>query len=295
MAGHLAGRCLGPALVWYLLCVAARADDGQTTLDLRAFNDSNVTNGSGNGEIRADSGLILSASRGLLVDLDEVGLLELSGHARLTGYGRYSDLDELALGGEALLSRKLGLGLAAPSINAQISVDYLADDTSLRTGWLDTAMLGASWRVAPTVRISGGFGFEWRIQDQISGAIEGYPADVFTQFNHVAHLDLQLQLDDRLSVIAAIERRRGDAALSMPGALDAEYDDSLAVARDPVFGANWVTEKVEATSLIPRLGVSLACGRNASLGFSISRRFTREPGGDSYNATISDITYTAQF
>jgi hypothetical protein len=266
-----------------------------SSIDATLTYNSNLTNALLASDIRSDTSLAATGTRGEHIDLDEFGTLDLAGDLQWAAFGRFSGLDEVDLGAHATLRKKLGLGLLAPTLSASASASHGSFGADLRDGWFNTVSLGASQRLSRSVSLHVETGLEYRSQDHSSAAFSDRAGDVFHQFAQVQSIGAELAIGDHVSATAAFRRRAGDSNLTIRGGADPDFEEALAISRDPAFGPASFAERVKAVSQSLQLGLSYGLAPGESISAIARYQRTREPSGDTYRQMITSLVYSRTF
>jgi hypothetical protein len=272
-------------LVFLAVSGAATADD---ILDVQAgaLYDSNLTRAQLEGDVKEDTALQAALAWGRFVPLADGLTMRATLDAAGEIYPRYSGLNNLALGGSVGVRRKFGLGALAPWVGVSGSVARLEYQNSVRTGWRYQVGVGAGKRLTDDLRVETTYLYEHRTADENNPVVPGISGAVWDLQGHQAGLSGEYSLNDRLSLTAGFDYRRGDVASTTLRNFTI-FVNSTAIALDPVFGPDTVGYRIFAITRAWRMGMSFALGPSNSINLVAERWISRAQGGlDYYNTLI---------
>jgi hypothetical protein len=293
-----APRALACAALVALGCAAPAASiaDPFASLEGRVAYDNNLTDAKEPGDIEDDTSLSFAGAYGSRLDLGQWGSIEAAAQGRLTQYARYTGLDAIDVGARVAWRDKLGLGLYAPAVSVALDANHASFDNDLRDGWLGSVTLDLSKRWSSAWSTFLDIGLEYRSQDNTPATVLlGLNSQVFRQFDQFQRVGTRYGITERLSLLATLARRAGDADLTIHGGPDADFGDALSVAADPAFGANEFAERVKAVTRSTVLGLNYALDAHSSLSAVARYDLTREPSGDTYRRMVNSVVYSYAF
>ncbi len=280
------------AALFCLLCSAPAIGaewgfDAGTALN---YND-NVPNAIDAPDRKSDGSATLNLAGVLHQQLGDYTGLGLNLIAESVSYFRYSGLDNLAVGAQAQLRHKFGLGPEAPwsafAVRA-LHRDYRDD---FRDGWQYDAGLSAERRFGERWDVSASLHYDRYEADRLQSAVlpgvstAAYDVAGWTFGVQAAYLLAEV---DTLS-ISCFRRHGTVTAVTPPDDEVLEY--SSAVARDPVFGANLIAYRINVDAVTWSANWSHAIGRHASVNLGYAYRRSRgDEELDAYTANMINLS-----
>jgi opacity protein-like surface antigen len=250
------------------------------------FND-NIFNGEDDFDIKSDTSLSADASAGRYWQLTDNAGLVLVGTAGLEHYRRFTKLSNARLGVSSSLNYKFGLGLQAPVLNLNGSLNYRDSRDFTRDAWQGTVGLGVSKHITDRLEMRLSYQYAVDSSDDVVDipvvvSLLNVHGDVYDLTSQQLALKFNYTLTNRLLIFGGYTRRHGDVVASTRLNFKI-FEVSDAIAFDQAAGPNIVAYRLNARSNIYSLGLSWALTDHASLNANYQRWHTRTSGGFIYD------------
>jgi hypothetical protein len=251
--------------------------------------DDNLSNAQRESDVAEDLALALRGSLGRSFDLAGGDLL-VRGEARGAQHDSYSGLDHYGIGLAAGWRRKLGLGLTAPWIAADVSLfqnDYREDVRDGRSA-VASATLGKRFDARFDASLELAYDRRWQRDDL--GTVPGIPGRPFDLRGRTLALRLGAAPSEPLLLSVGVATRWGDVASSTRRNQQI-FRSSAAIANDPAFGPDYIAYKLTgARTSAYTLALSWALGAKASVDGAVTSTRTSAPGGLDYEGNVYSLT-----
>jgi hypothetical protein len=207
-------------------------------------------------------------------------------------YDRYEGASVLSLGATAGYRRKLGLGLTAPRLGAELSIAAENSPEAVRDGYRYGAAVSLGKRFDERLDVAVGFAYDRREQRNDYPVVPGIPGDPFSVQSRTLFARGSYDLGARSALFVSAAARGGDVVSSTRRNRQI-FDESAAIALDPAFGPDYIAYRLTGAST-RSLGAGLAydLSRRASLEALVSADATRARGGLDYDRRVFSLTYT---
>jgi hypothetical protein len=233
--------------------------------------DDNVGKAARAGDRESDAAALLAASAGYRVQLTAASSLSFTASAESLTFGDFEGLSRNSPGASVAFRRKLGLGAAAPWIQAAVASEYQDFRDEKREGWLHE------------VRVRFGRRGEGRWSYWVEGSAGRREGNDEAFKHQAAGLGARAEaaLTERILAYGGYAVRRGDVTSS--GA-SSPYVRRIAEARtrDSALGPNVYAYRTDAWAHAVRLGLNAALGRRASVDVGYERLIALAEGGLDY-------------
>jgi len=279
-----------------LCCPAMAAAEGFVDADAGVLFNSNLGNAQFSPDVKSDTAFTAAASAGAVSyfgdgDSDSV---TIAADARSELYGRYSGMNNIALGASLSVRRKMGLGLTEPWISLTGSAERLGYQNDVRDGWLYRLDAAAGKRLGERWNVRADFTIERRTADQSVPSGEDLPGSVFQLGNREFALKADFALSEKMLLSGGYARRVGEVASTT--ALETGIDDfSSAETRDTALGPGGVAYRLRAASNIFSLGFTWSISQHAWFTVNGQRQLTHAAGDNSYNKSVVTAAYAYSF
>lgn len=282
--------------VTLLLCLSLSPTGGAAWLvdaSTEAHFNDNIFNGEDEIDIKSDTSLSADTSAGRYWQLTDAAGLVVVGTAGLEQYRRFTELSNARLGVSSSLQYKFGLGLQAPVLNLNGSLNYRDSRDFARDAWQGRLGFGIKKRVSDRLELRLSYQYSVDDTDDVVDIknipIVVVPGDVYDLRSQQLGLTFNYTLSDRLSTFGGYTRRQGDVVAStLPER--SILDASDAIAFDRAAGPGIIAYRLDSDSDIYALGLSWALSDHASVNASYQRWHTSTAGGfvyDNNNAFIN--------
>jgi hypothetical protein len=263
---------------------AARAE-GIFDAEGAVLHDNNLSRAVSASDIVSDTAMTLAASGGWLFAPGDRDAFTLSGDLRAAAFSRFHGLNNVALGGTASWSRKLGLGALVPWIRLSASLAGERYGEDARDGQRGSVALRAGQRLSEALQLSGGGSFERYRADNATAVVPGISGDAFSLEGRTLFARVDYALGDRWSAFAGVAARFGDVTASTRLNFQI-FQYSNAIALDPAFGGDYIAYRISGTTTWDFLaGVSLALGNSSSVNLAVTRALTYAADDIQYQST----------
>jgi hypothetical protein len=233
----------------------------------------------------SDTALGAALSAGHLVNVTDRSAVSLTGDVVGAGYTRFGGLSNLYLGVTAAFRHKFGLGAAAPWVRVSGSAARLEYREDVRDGWRYRLAAGAGKRLGERWEVRVEYAYDHRTADHETAITPRLPGDVFDQTSHTVSARVDYQHSPLLVVFAGYALRLGDVASTTPRNADI-FAASTAVTPDPAFGPDAFAYKIDATTHLLTVGLSVALGAQASFNLGYERQIGLGDGGIDYSNNV---------
>jgi hypothetical protein len=247
--------------------------------------EDNLSFASMDRDIKGAVALVTSASGGAAAYLTDRHTVSLTADLFGDLHESYSGLDHVALGATAAFRAKLGLGPDAPWVRVAASGGRLQYREDVRDGWYYRVTAGIGKRFGPRWELRADYAFDGRTADHERAVADTIPADVFDQQAHTFSARADFQATPILLVFGSYACRIGDVA-STTQRNPQIFAASSAIVADPAFGSNTFAYKIDATTHILSVGMSVALGARWSLNVSYAHQIGLGDGGIDYHNNI---------
>lgn len=240
------------------------------------FN-SNLSNAQPEADINSDSAFRMNLSGGKYFQLTDATGLSITADLGGANQIRFNGLNNISYGLSTSLRHKFGLGNYAPWISASGSAAYHDFENDPRDGWRYNLAIAIGKQLTERFTLQLKYRYEEQIADRIYNipglTLQTFEAseppipiygDAFNLSAHNVSLTGIFTVTDTLTAYLAYTRREGGITSTIgyePEIL--EYGDAVAV--DRAFGNNRYAYKVEASTNLVSVGLSLAITGHASL------------------------------
>ncbi|MGH7268491.1 MAG: hypothetical protein ACREMB_27040 [Candidatus Rokuibacteriota bacterium] len=245
----------------------------------------NVSLGEMERDIKSATALTTAVSAGASTLLGDSNTVFLTGDVLGTVHDRFSGLDSVSPGVTAAFRRKLGLGAAAPWVRASGSAARLEYRNDVRDGWRYRLGAGTGKRLGERWDLRAEYTFERRTADHETAVTPLLPGDVFEQESHTVAVRADFLYSAAVVLSAGYALRQGDVA-STTMRNSAIFDASSAVTADDTFGPDRFAYKIDATTHILSLGLSLAVGGHASFNLGYEHQIGLGRGDIDYRNNV---------
>jgi hypothetical protein len=279
-----------------LIPMAGRAQ-WVTDLDAGVLLNENIGLATAGPDVHSATGITTAVSSGPFFELRPGMNLTLRGEVRDTRFSSYAGLDNLAIGAQARLDNKFGLGRQAPHVYLLLARTQLAFHDAMRSGHSQEVAIGTRSWFGDRLGLRAEAAIEERRAREPPAAVRpGISPDVFNQFSQRISLGSDVRLAEPLLLQIEAGLRRGDADyIETTDVATDTFSGAGAVAMDPVFGPGVVIEKVQAHALMLDARLSWSLGEHASLNFAFRRQFTIDTSGTLYTRSVPSITLQYRF
>jgi hypothetical protein len=279
-------RTLAALLASLCLLVQPRPADAAGIADVEAgvVYEDNVNLAEKERDTRSDTALGTSVSAGWLAHWGDHSVASLTGDVIGAGYTRFTGLSNLYLGVTAAFRTRFGLGAAAPWVRVSGSAARLEYRDDVRDGWRYRFATGAGKRFGERWDVRVEYAYEHRTADD-EIAVSRLPGDVFDQTSHTLSARVDYLHSRALVVFAGYALRLGDVASTTPRNAEI-FATSSAVTPDPTFGPDALAYKIDATTHLLSVGLSLALGEQTSFNLGYERQIGLGEGGIDYSNNV---------
>ncbi len=261
------------------------------------FND-NLFNGEDDFDIKSDTSVNLETSAGRYWQLSDAAGLVLVGTAGLQQYRRFTELSNARLGISSSLIYKFGLGLQAPILNLNGSLNYRDSRDFTRDAWQGSLGIGIAKHFSDRLEMRLSYLYSADNTDDVLDipavvSLLNVHGDVYDLTSQQLALKFVYTLTDRLAIFGGYTRRHGDVVASTR--LNSKvFGVSDAIAFDQAAGPNIVAYRLNSQSNLYSLGLSWALTDHASLNANYQRWHTSTTGGFVYenNNAFINLLYT---
>ena len=269
---------------------AAALGQWQTELEGALVYDDNLPRAQNASDIVSDYGAVLRAGIGRTFDAGDHGDFHLSFDGRALRYVNYEGASVASLGGSAGYRRKLGLGLTAPRLAADVTAAVEDSPTAVRDGYRDGALISLGKRFDERLEASLAGAWEQRVQRNAEPVVPGIPGDPFTLQSRSLSARGSYLVANRTALTGSLAGRWGDV-VSSTRRNPQIFAQSAAIAPDPAFGADYIAYRLTGASTASfGAGISYDFHRHASIEASVNLDSTRARGGLDYDVHTFALT-----
>ena len=262
----------------------------QANVEAALVYDNNLSRAQLPSDIVDDYGAALRAGVARTFDAGEHGDFNLAVDGRVVRYARYEGASVASLGAAAGYRHKLGLGLAAPRLSANLSAAYEDSPEAVRDGYRYGALLSLGKRFDE--RLEGSLSAAWdkRVQQHVQAVVPGIPGDPFSLESRSLSARGSYLVASRTTLTASVGGRWGDV-VSSTRRNPQIFAESSAIAPDPAFGPDYIAYRLSGASTgFFSAGIAYDFHRNASIEASVNLDSTSARGGLDYDVTTFALT-----
>jgi opacity protein-like surface antigen len=286
---------------WYRFAAAALAiaaaplsAGAQWSPDFEAtllYND-NLSGGQRTSDIVEDYAAVGRASLGRSFALGERSDFVVAVEGKLVRYARFDRASFISLGASGGYRRKLGLGLTAPRLLADVWFAYEDAVERVRDARRYGASLALSKRFDDRFVGSLGAAYDARRQSARDQAIvPGISGEAFSLQGRTLSARASYAAGERVTLLAGAAVRHGDVEASTRRNFQI-FAESSAIANDPAIGPDFVAYRISgARTRSLSLGLSWELDRRSSLDFHFSGDYSRARAGIEYDARLFSVSY----
>ena len=288
-------RTLSVACALFLACATQPASAAwQLDVDAGVLYDSNLTRAYEPADIRADGAVTLDAAAGTTWIASGADRFTLSAEARSELYNRFTGLDFIGLGVDAVYRHKFGVGLDVPYLT--LSANGSNDDyhARIRDGPRFELRAELGKRFAAELDAAFGAIYERRYARHDEPVVPGIPGRVFALRGQSLYARAGYDGNERFHLGADLTVRRGDVVATTRPDLEI-FVVSDAIAADPTFGPDFFAYRLRGTTDNARINGSLALDDRSSLNLVYADERTDAAGGVYYRSHRVNLIYAWRY
>ncbi|HEX3846920.1 MAG TPA: hypothetical protein VHV81_06025 [Steroidobacteraceae bacterium] len=278
-----------------LSCWSGLACAGDWTLGAGAGvrRDSNVGNAEPYDDIVSDTivGAHLSAAQ--LFPLGTGYSVTIGGNLAGEAYREITGLTNASADASIVLKHKWGLGAYAPWATVGVSAGRTSYDDPYRNTWDYHAALAAGRRFERW-SVWGEYALDRRAARDQEQEVPGISGDAFSAIGRTLSAHAEYSLSGRVFLTLSLSARRGDVISTTEENLQVFYA-SRAIAEDPAFGEDYYAYKITGNTYGAAAGLEFALSPHNALSLGFARFETRAYGGNDYDKSIPEITWSYSF
>ena len=254
--------------------------------------DTNLSRAQKDEDQIKDSALLARAALARAFPIGDYADGSVGVDARFTRYTKSHGASFVAVGANAGVRRKLGLGLTAPWIALEGTAAYedAREDIRDAARYLLSGTVGK--RFTPDLDGSFGYAYDRRVQREsyAEDGLSGYSGKPFSVQGRSWFARVNYALGERAGLIAAAARRHGDVTSSTRRNF-AIFTGSNAIADDPALGPDFIAYRLSGASTRTLSGgLSWSLARRTALEGTLTKDDTTVAGGLDYHAVIFALT-----
>jgi hypothetical protein len=282
-----------PWAIAALLCASnhARGDVSiGATASLR--HDDNVGNAQTSSDKVQDSTASAAVSFFQLLPLGTDYSFAAGGLLSGEAYEHLEGLRNASIDGLVSLKKKWGLGPFAPWVRGAVSLER----TDFEYGYRDSTTYRTSVEAGKRIDARWNFWAKYLLEHRAAGpgavVSPGVSSDAFSQVSHSVTVNMEVALNERISLAVGALHRHGDVVSTSAPVDNDLYLNSRAVEADPTFGPNQFAYRLTGTTYTINAGVLLSMGSHNLLGCALRRSETHGQGGNNYANSVAEISWS---
>ena len=267
--------------------------NGESTL----VHDSNLGNAELDEDKVSDNSVALKFASGSFMPMEDGWSINLQGVMNGEIYDHYHGMNNLALGAEVELRKKMGLGAYAPWVSLSLSGLRLSYNEKVRDGWRQVGELTLGKRFSESWDVWMALNYEKRIGDHDNPVDVGVSGAAFDLSGTTIKFDAVHTLTDKVAMTMAYAYRYGDVvSSSLRDSPAHKYDGvSTAVMMDPVFGSESEAYRLTGSTQTFNVGVTYDLASHWLLGTEFQRVVTHGKGGNNYYVSRPSLSLSFSF